>query len=179
MLITPVTRTGLLGCKCVDEPEFSLLCATAPYVQHIDDELAGLNASSVHKVTFAGLNLAGLTCKFTQIRVIPLRWSRRRMATAESNGGSGYAGYQRFSYTQDATDNLRVLANVHRALPSGSVEVAIYVQPVCGYTKDASVSCAVTDKLNCYPWCMGLCAAGGAHKTLQCTTRAGGMNTSL
>jgi hypothetical protein len=82
------------------------------------------------------------------------------MATAESNGGSGYAGYQRFSYTQDATDNLRVLANVHRALPSGAVEAAIYVQPVCGYTKDASVSCAVTDKLNCYPWCMGVVRGG-------------------
>jgi hypothetical protein len=154
------TRTGLLGCKCVDEPEFSLWCATAPHLQHIDDELAGLNVSSVHKVTFAGLNLAGLMCKFTEIRVIPLRWSRRRMATAEGNGGSGYAGYQLFSYTQDATDNLLVLANTHRALPSGVVEEAIYVQPVCGYTTDASVSCAVTNKLNCYPWCMGVVRGG-------------------
>jgi hypothetical protein len=36
----------------VDEPEFTLWCATAPYVLHVDDELVGLNASSgalVHK----------------------------------------------------------------------------------------------------------------------------------
>ena len=71
---TSDARTGLLGCRCVDEPEFALWCATAPYVQHVDDELAGLNASSVHKVTFADLLLAGLTCANTEIRVLPLRW---------------------------------------------------------------------------------------------------------
>ena len=162
-------RTGLLGCRCVDEPEFALWCATAPYVQHVDDELAGLNASSVHKVSFPDLLLAGLTCANTEIRVLPLRWPRRRLATAEGNGGSGFAGYTRFSYLdiasqikgdQDATDNLRVLANRHRATPSGAVEAAVFVQPVCGGHAAASVTCARAEARNCYPWCMGVVRGG-------------------
>jgi hypothetical protein len=83
---TDDVRTGLLGCRCVDEPEFMLWCATAPYVQHVDDELVGLNASSgalVHKIAFPELYLGKLTSSNTTIRIMPLRWPRRCLATTE------------------------------------------------------------------------------------------------
>ena len=156
-------RTGLLGCRCVDQPRFGLLCATAPYVQHIDDGRAGLNASSMHLVSFPELELAGLTCQNTAVRVMPLRWPRRRMAAT----GGGFDGYDRFSFRDtvnrytgdvDATDNLRLLAARERALPSGAVEAAVYVQPVCGTS--SSVACAPMERDTCYPWCMGVVRGG-------------------
>lgn len=159
-------RTGLLGCRCVETPEFSLVCATAPYVHHIDDELAGLNTSSLHSVSFRGLLLSGMTCANTAVRVMPLRWPRRRLATTEG-GGSGFTGYDRFSFRDtvarytgdaDATDNLQLLAARERAMPTGAVEAAIYVQPVCGNEK--SVACAPTERATCFPWCMGLVRGG-------------------
>ena len=133
-------RTGLLGCRCVEAPEFTLLCSTAPYVQHIDDDLAGLNASSVHRVAFPNILLTGMTCQNTAVRVMPLRWPRRRLATAQG-GGSGFTGYDRFSFQDtvnrytgdgDVTDNLRLLAARERVLPSGAVEAVIYVQRELG-----------------------------------------------
>jgi hypothetical protein len=159
-------RTGLLGCRCVDQPHFALLCATAPYVQHIDDGRAGLNASSMHRVSFPELELAGMTCRNTAVRVMPLRWPRRRLATTEG-GGRGFTGYDRFSFRDtvnrytgdaDATDNLRLLAARERALPSGAVEAAIYVQPVCG--SENSVNCAPSERDTCYPWCMAVVRGG-------------------
>jgi len=159
-------RTGLLGCRCHDEPEFTLLCATAPYVQHIDDGLAGFNASSMHKVVFPDLILRGMTCANTAVRVMPLRWPRRRLATTDGGGG-GFSGYDRFSFRDtvnrytgdaDATDSLRLLAARERVLPSGAVEAAIYVQPVCG--SENSVTCAPSERANCYPWCMAVVRGG-------------------
>ena len=159
-------RTGLLGCRCLDEPEFTLLCATAPYVQHIDDGLAGLNASSMHRVVFPDLLLRGMTCANTAVRVMPLRWPRRRLATTDGGGG-GFAGYSRFSFRDtvnrytgdaDATDSLRLLAARERVLPSGAVEAAIYVQPVCG--SENSVTCAPSERANCFPWCMAVVRGG-------------------
>jgi hypothetical protein len=155
-------RTGLLGCRCVEAPEFTLLCSTAPYVQHIDDDLAGLNASSVHRVAFPNILLTGMTCQNTAVRVMPLRWPRRRLATAQG-GGSGFTGYDRFSFQDtvnrytgdgDVTDNLRLLAARERVLPSGAVEAVIYVQPVCG--SENSVTCAAEERDNCFPWCMAV-----------------------
>ena len=159
-------RTGLLGCRCVEAPEFTLLCSTAPYVQHIDDDLAGLNASSVHRVAFPNILLTGMTCQNTAVRVMPLRWPRRRLATAQG-GGSGFTGYDRFSFQDtvnrytgdgDVTDNLRLLAARERVLPSGAVEAVIYVQPVCG--SENSVTCAAEERDNCFPWCMAVVRGG-------------------
>jgi hypothetical protein len=161
-----VARTGLLGCRCVDEPELALLCSTAPYVQHIDDDLAGLNASSLHRVSFPDISLRGLTCANTAVRVMPLRWSRRRLATTDG-GGRGFSGYDRFSFSEtvrrytgdgDATDRLQLLAARERVLPTGAVEAAIYVQPVCGNEK--TIACAVEERSNCFPWCMGVVRGG-------------------
>ena len=160
-------RTGLLGCRCVDEEGFALLCATAPYVQHIDNDGAGLNASAMHLVSFPGLSLLGMKCSSTAVRVLPLRWPRKRLASTEGDGGSGYGGYQRFSYTDigrrlqgdtDATDTLRLLERKYRSTQAGAVEAAIFVQPVCG---DGGIACALAAH-NCFPWCMGV-VRGGAR----------------
>ncbi len=161
------SRTGLLGCRCVDTPEFTLLCVTAPYVQHIDDDLACLNTSSVHRVSFPDVLLAGMTCVNTAVRVMPLCWLRRLLATTQGGGCICFVGYDLFSYLNivdrctgnlDATDNLRLLAARERNLPSGSVEEAIYVQQVCGC--DNSITCAPEERDNCFPWCMGVVRGG-------------------
>jgi hypothetical protein len=160
------TRTGLLGCRCVKDGGLKLLCATAPYVAHVDDGLAGLNASAVHVVSFPELSLLGMSCDNTAVRVLPLRWPRRRLATAEGNGGSGYAGYQRFSYLNtaqrlkgdtDTTDNLRLLAHKYTATQAGAVEAAVFVQPLCGGGFNPACWRAAR---NCYPWCMGVVRGG-------------------
>jgi hypothetical protein len=154
-------RTGLLGCTCVDQPEFTLLCATAPYVQHVDSDDDGLKDLATHTVTFPELSLLGMTCSRTAVRVLPLRWPRRRLANAA--GG----GYERFSYADvgrrlqgdtDATDSLQQLERQHRATPAGAAEAAIFVQPLCG---DGNVACALAAD-NCFPWCMGI-VRGGAR----------------
>jgi hypothetical protein len=160
------TRTGLLGCRCLSGGEFRLLCATAPYVTHVDDDPASLNSTAVHVVAFPGLSLLGMTCDTAAVRVVPLRWPRRRLATAEGNGGSGYAGYQRASFLNvaqrvkgdtDATDNLRLLAHKFTATQAGAVEAAIFVQPLC---RHGSSPACWRDAPNCYPWCMGVVRGG-------------------
>ena len=85
-------RTGLLGCTCVDQQVFTLLCATAPYVQHVDIKTDRLKELATHTVSFPELSLLGMTCSRTVVRVLPLRWPLRRLANAA--GG----GYERFSY---------------------------------------------------------------------------------
>jgi hypothetical protein len=45
-----------------------------------------------------------------------------------------------------------------RALTSGAVETAIYVQPVCG--SENSVNCAPTERDTCFPWCMAVVRGG-------------------
>ena len=95
-----------------------------------------------------------------------MRWPRRRLATAQG-GGSGFTGYDRFSFQDtvnrytgdgDVTDNLRLLAARERVLPSGAVEAVIYVQPVCG--SENSVTCAAEERDNCFPWCMAVVRGG-------------------
>lgn len=47
--------TGLLGCRCVDAAAgIELLCATAPYVAHVEDDEAAFNATAAHRVRFPG-----------------------------------------------------------------------------------------------------------------------------
>jgi hypothetical protein len=106
-------------------------------------------------VSFAELSLLGMTCSRTAVRVLPLRWPRRRLA----NAGGG--GYERFTYADvgrrlqgdtDATDNLQQLERQHRATPAGAVEAAIFVQPLCG---DGNVACALAAE-NFFPWTFSL-----------------------
>ena len=94
------------------------------------------------------------------MRVLPLRWPRRRLASAA--GG----GYNRFSYASigiqgdiDTTDSLQLLESKLRATPVGTVEAAIFVQPLCG--EETNIACALAAE-NCFPWCMGV-VRGGAR----------------
>jgi hypothetical protein len=160
-------RTGLLGCTCVDTENnvgFKLMCATAPYLQHVDSDTQGLKDLATHTVTFPDLSLLGMTCSRTAVRVLPLRWPRRRLA----NAGGG--NYERFSYgsssdilrrlqgDSDVKDTLQQIERQHRATPAGAVEAAIFVQPLCG---DGNIACALAAE-NCFPWCMGV-VRGGAR----------------
>ncbi len=65
-------RTGLLGCTCVEQQMFTILCATAPYVQHVDIDTQGLKEQATHTVSFQQLSLLGMTCSSTAVRVLPL-----------------------------------------------------------------------------------------------------------
>jgi hypothetical protein len=77
------TRTGLLGCTCVDQPIFTLLCATAPYVQHVDSDTDRLQRLATHTVSFPELSLLGMICSRTFVHVLPLRWPQQRLAMQE------------------------------------------------------------------------------------------------
>ncbi len=52
-----------------------LLCATAPYLAHVEDDEAAFNATATHRVRFEGLTLAGMSCATSVVRVLPLRLS--------------------------------------------------------------------------------------------------------
>ena len=173
-------RTGLFGCTCIDGPDgFQVLCATAPYLQHIDNDIdkdgsesadtgedfAGTHQSTkfstdtTHLVSFPDLSLLGMTCKNTAVRVFPLRWPRKRIARTSSSN------YERYSYAdlgkniqgdREASDNLNLLSSKLQSTPAGAVEAAIFVQPLCG---QSSVACALAAD-NCFPWCMGVVKGG-------------------
>jgi hypothetical protein len=157
-------RTGLLGCLCIDSEKkgFELLCATAPYLQHIDNDAsdegedsAKFSTDTTHSISFPELSLLGMTCKNTAVRVLPLRWPRKRIARTSSSS------YERYSYgdvgkniqgDRDAIDSIHVLASKLLSTPAGAVEAAIFVQPLCG---QSSIACALAAD-NCFPWCMGV-----------------------
>ena len=111
-------RTGLLGCLCIDgngangaNEGFHLLCATAPYLQHIEDnedqnDEGGGNrfkTDSTHTITFPDLMLSGMTCANTAVRVLSLRWPRKRISSTKPPAS---ASYKRFSYLTDLKRHL-------------------------------------------------------------------------
>jgi len=167
------TRTGLLGCQCADTPAgIELACATAPYVQHIDDNDENFNQSAAHTISFAGLDLVDMTCANTMVRIHSLRWPRKRLADTGKSGNSGesYINKLRANFVSkdfrsiltgdhDVVDNLRDFAQTQRQGRSGAVEAAIYVQPICGDTSVVDLSCA-TVVSNCFPYCMGVVQGG-------------------
>ena len=138
-------RTGLLGCECLDEAEgIVLACATVPLLGAGADEDAAYNASHTHNVDFSAVSTVGMRCARTMVRVLPLRFSKRRVSTAAGGGRDAQLNdaYGLFSGGAEATAFV--------------VDAAIYVQPLCG---DAGPACLpLTDA--CYPWCMGLHVAG-------------------
>lgn len=170
--------TGLFACRCVDgydsnsgEPTFSIECATAPYVQYIDDNVTNFEKDVMHNISFPFLDRSGLTCNNMAIKIFPMRWSRRRLATSKG-GTRGYTGYQRFSFNNfasnwenwatqdyDAVESLRVHSKTRALAHSGKIDAAIYLQPICGETEGRSIHCA-NDVQNCYPWCMGVVKSG-------------------
>lgn len=169
-------KTGIFACKCVDtfdsmssEESFKLQCATAPYVQYIDDNMTNFENDVSHQISFPGLDLSGLKCNNIGIKIIPTRWPRRRLATSKG-GTRGYTGYQRFSFqnfadsweswaTQDydVINSLRMLSKTRALSASGKIDAVIYLQPICGQSESLQCSTVVE---NCYPWCLGIIKSG-------------------
>jgi hypothetical protein len=112
---------------------------------------------SVTHIYVPELSLLGMTYSRTEVRVLLIPWPSRGLANA--CGG----GYERFSYADvgrrlqgdtDATDSLQQLERQHRATPSGAVEAAIFVHPLCG---DCNVACALAaDNCFCQTWTAAL-----------------------
>jgi hypothetical protein len=66
------SHTGLLGCICVDYKVFTLVCATAPYVHHVDNNSEGLKELATYTVSIPELSLLSMTYSRTPVRVLPL-----------------------------------------------------------------------------------------------------------
>lgn len=126
---------GLLGCRCVDGSDAAgellrLECASVPLDRNGADSGEAFARATVHAVTLPG---RGMTCARTLVRVNSLRFSRRRAGGRDAAGGLPglEEGIQRQTLAADA---------------------AIVVQPWCGL--------GFCSLLACYPFCMGLHAAG-------------------
>jgi hypothetical protein len=120
-----------------------------------------------------------MTCATTVVRVLAMRWPRRRLARAGSHGegvSSGeYSGYSLpslvqagrdwrdfFTDDEDAMDSLRAHANVRRTAHATGVVEGIYVTPTCagdGPGGRAGLRCGAVDD-NCFPYCLGLVRSG-------------------
>ena len=153
------TRTGLLGCQCVDEAvagshhtRLRVLCAAVPYAGFHDNETA-YNASTVHEILFADDHVRTLMqCSNTLVRVHSLRFSRKRFADARTPAP-----------LNDLFDTLRVNGNLPPV--AHTADAAIYIQPRCS---DGAGFGACFDTLDtCFPFCLGLHIAGqsGANIT--------------
>jgi hypothetical protein len=141
-------RTGMFGCRCVDEDGMQLLCASIPFQKHIAENDDENLQYTVHRVRFTPeWARADLTCGQVTVRIVPLRFSRRRFSRPLRNGVEAgvqdafnaqnqYGASQPVDYTADA---------------------AIIVTPKC--TVQASSRCVPSIE-NCFPFCMGLHAAG-------------------
>lgn len=130
-------RTGLLGCECLDTPDgIALACASVALLSTASDDDALYNASTIHNVKFDAVSTVGMTCARTMVRVLPLRFSRRRVATS---AGGGRDMHQRDPY---ATFGAKQQTSPFIA------DAAIYVQPLCG---PAGPTC-LPNTDSCYPW---------------------------
>ena len=59
-----------------------LACATVPLLGAGADEDAAYNASHTHNVDFSAVSTVGMRCARTMVRVLPLRFSKRRVSTS-------------------------------------------------------------------------------------------------
>ena len=145
-------RTGMLGCRCVDldglESGIQLVCASIPFQNHLAESDEENEKYTVHRVRFTPeWARADLTCGLVDVRVVPLRFSRRRFSRPLSNGVE--AGVQDAFNVQNQYGT--------RAPVDYTSDAAILVTPKC--TLEASARCAPAVE-NCFPFCMGLHAAG-------------------
>ena len=145
-------RTGMLGCRCVDadgpESGLQLVCASIPFQNHLAESDEENSQYTVHRVRFTPeWARADLTCGQVTVRVVPLRFSRRRFSRPLSNGVE--AGAQDTFNTQKQYGT--------QAAVDYTSDAAIIVTPKC--TLEPSARCALAVE-NCFPFCMGLHAAG-------------------
>jgi hypothetical protein len=149
-------RTGMLGCRCVDtESGIELLCASIPFRNHIADTEEEHSQYTVHRVRFMpDWARADLTCGQVGVRVVPLRFSRRRFSRPLSNGVD--AGFQDAFNTQNQYGTRQAI--------DYTADAAIVVTPKCPI--EAVARCALEIE-NCFPFCMGLHAAGQRSQNIS------------
>lgn len=153
---TAETRTGILGCTCVDNANadkdgLALICGTAPYLQHARAEDGA--RPQLHDVIFESGATRGMTCGWTRISVQALRWPRRRTAV-------GYRGMNGVDTGDtEALDPLRIYSQTGphaKASSDDVVEATIVVQPLCGRQDALGAATCSEHAINCFPYCMGL-----------------------
>lgn len=150
-------RTGIFGCRCIDGSDgLQILCASVPYQTHLAEDDAENEAATVHRVRFMNERArVGLTCATVVVRVNALRFSRRRFSTPSMRpsvqGGFG----DPFDTRGDTGEKY---ATAHAA------DASVTVMPLC--TVEGSVFCMPSSE-NCYPFCMGLHAAGQSTQNIS------------
>ena len=146
-------RTGMLGCRCVDTvvddvAQIEIICATVPYESMQADEVSSNTSSIVHTVFYPAGAAKYMACSRTQIRVSPLRFSRKRASLAGDDGVD-------FSYR----DSLNSMQSAARGHHKNVADAAVYVQPKC---RGAECVGATT----CFPFCMGLHMGGQSAQSI-------------
>ena len=150
-------RTGIFGCRCLDEKDgLQILCASVPYQTHLAEDEAENEAATVHRVRFMNEHArVGLTCATVVVRVNALRFSRRRFSTPSMRptveGGFG----DPFDTRGDTGEKYGT---------SHAADASVTVMPLC--TVEGSVFCMPSAE-NCYPFCMGLHAAGQSTQDIS------------
>ena len=150
-------RTGMFGCRCVDEADgLQILCASVPYQTHLAEDEAENEATTVHRVSFMNARARlGLTCATVVVRVNALRFSRRRFSTPSLrptvDGG--------FSDPFDTRGETGAKYG-----HSHAADASVVVMPLC--TVEGSVFCMPSAE-NCFPFCMGLHAAGQTTQNIS------------
>lgn len=150
-------RTGIFGCRCIDEKEgLQILCASVPYQTHLAEDDAENEAATVHRVRFMNERARiGLTCSTVAVRVNPLRFSRRRFSTASIRPSVEGGFLDPFNTRGDSGAKYGT---------SHTADASVVVMPLC--TVEGSVFCMPAPD-NCFPFCMGLHAAGQTTQNIS------------
>ena len=154
------TRTGMLGCECVDRTEangqraLSVRCSSVPYFANFydsDDEYA---RHTTQEVVFSSDTATyGMTCATTIIKVMSLRFSRKRFSTSHKSGVD--------TSFDDAFNAFG--SSGAQEVKSFAADAMIYIQPMCG----ADMLPCLPESQNCYPYCMGLHVGGRTNQNIR------------
>ena len=149
------TRTGMFGCKCVDgSAGISVRCSSVPYFTNFHDNDADYARHTTHNVKFTSdTTTHGMTCTNTIIKVMSLRFSRKRFSTSHQSG---------IDTSFDDAFNAFGSGGAQE-VKSFAADAMLYIQPMCDST---SFSC-LREVENCFPYCMGLHVGGRTNQVIQ------------
>lgn len=142
-------RTGLLGCQCLDsEAGIEVVCASVPFLDTVDDSPAAYNASTIIRVNFPSpVMVRHMRCRYTQIKVTSLRFSRKRASVGRSSG-----------YDSGFRDEFDSLGDFGEKTGISTADAAIYISPACRL--DQTDLACLPNAVSCFPFCMGLHVSG-------------------
>jgi len=149
-------RTGMLGCRCVDtDAGLQLMCASVPFQKHLSEDADEQLEYTVHRIRFVPDSARfDLRCRQVTVRVVPLRFSRRRFSAPG-------AGRVELGFEDEFNTRLHYGTS---ATVDHTVDAAIILTPMCAV--HASVLCVPSIE-NCFPFCMGLHAAGQRSQNIS------------